>query len=131
MTSGLGGGGGGKGGSDIQQGPFSFGPSPFDLSQDYGAQQDNLTSLVNRYAQLGLGGSTMQGQDLSGTQLATQALIGNQQTQSVGNPATNPALQSPVTTPDTQSASSGSLQGLLNAGVNPGATTGGTTTKVG
>lgn len=118
MTSALGGGGSPK---DLQQGQFSFGPSQFDLGQDYAALGDNLTALVNRYAQLGLGGSTMQGQDLSGTELATQAMIGNQQTTSVQDAATNPALQPATTTPNIGAGSAGATAGLLGAGVNPGA----------
>ena len=105
----------GTGKGALQQGQFTYGPTPFDMQQDAAAQSDNLTSLVNRYAQLGLGGSTMQGQDLAGTQLATQALMGQQQTAEVGQAATNPALQ-PATTTPSSSSGLGSLLGTAGSG---------------
>jgi hypothetical protein len=91
-------GGGGKGSSsgyDVTSGggPFEFGPSAFDLQMIQDAVGQNVQSIQNRYQQLGLGGSTMEGQDVAGAQQMGQAEIGQQQTQDVSDPAFNPALQ--------------------------------------
>jgi hypothetical protein len=87
--------GGGKSGLDtnLQQGPFEFGPSQFDLGAIMNAVGGNQQSTTNRYNQLGMGGSTPELQDLAQQQNLGQAAIGQEQTADVGNPAFNPALQ--------------------------------------
>jgi hypothetical protein len=97
-------GGGAQGGFDVTGGganaPWSWGVSPFDQSAIDTATGQNATSITDRYNQLGLGGSTPEGQDLGSTPSLTggntaqgQALTGEEQTANVGNPALNPALQ--------------------------------------
>ena len=76
--------------------PFEYGPSPFDLSQLVAALGLNQQATTNRYDQLGLGGSTMEGQDLAAAGNEEQAAIGQEQTSTVTNPAINPALQPPL-----------------------------------
>lgn len=76
--------------------PFEMGPTPFDLSSISSSVSDNTQSVENRYNQLGLGGSTMEGQDVTGAQNMGTALTGQEQTQDVTNPALNPALQPPI-----------------------------------
>lgn len=102
------------GGNQFQQGPFSFGPSMFDLAQLLGAGTDNQTAITNRYDQLGLGGSTMEQQDIQGSQLQTNAAIGQEQVADVNNPAINTSLQTPVSTgnPTTASSISSLIKGL-------------------
>jgi hypothetical protein len=80
--------------------PWNWGVSPFDLSSIVQAFNNASTSTTNRYNQLGLGGSTMEGQDLGtipsatgGLAAASPAVIGEEQTANVGQPALNPALQ--------------------------------------
>ena len=89
-----------QGGVNVQGGgagaPFLFGPSPFDLSQLVAALGSNLTGITNRYNQLGLGGSTMEQQDLAAAPSQEQAAVGQEQTSTVTNPAINPALQPSV-----------------------------------
>jgi len=89
-----------QGGVNVQGGgagaPFLFGPSPFDLSQLVAALGSNLTGITNRYNQLGLGGSTMEQQDLAAAPLQEKAAVGQEQTSTVTNPAINPALQPPI-----------------------------------
>jgi hypothetical protein len=75
---------------------FQFGPSPFDLSQLVAALSSNLGTITNRYNQLGLGGSTMEKEDLAAAPKQEEAAIGQEQTQTVTNPAINPALQPPI-----------------------------------
>jgi hypothetical protein len=91
------GGGGTKGGYDVTGGgtnaPWTWGVSDFDQSQINAATGSNTEAVQNRYQQLGLGGSTMEGQDVAGAGEMGQALTGQEQTQNVGNPALNPALQ--------------------------------------
>lgn len=82
----------------FNQGPFSFGPSPFDSSMIQEALGSNLQAVANRYKQLGMGGSTPAGQDAGFQTLAANALTGQEQTADVTNPAVNTALQSPVQT---------------------------------
>lgn len=83
-------GGGSKGGS----GDFNYGVSPFDIQSVMNAVGTNEEAINNRYQQLGLGGSTMQGQDIEGAKEQGEATIGQLQTQNVGNSGLNPALQS-------------------------------------
>jgi hypothetical protein len=94
------GGSGSSGGFDVTSGgaglPFNFGPSPFDLSSIMSALGDNTQSVTNRYNQLGLGGSTPEQQDLTGQQTLTDATIGQEQTQTVADPAINTSLQPSV-----------------------------------
>jgi hypothetical protein len=73
--------------------PWNWGTSPFDLSSIDTAVDTSTSNIQNRYNQLGLGGSTMEGQDVTGAQDAGQAMIGQQQTANVGQPALNPAEQ--------------------------------------
>lgn len=113
---------GGKGGSgQQQQGPFEFGPSQFDLQAIMNALGTSETAMTNRYNQLGLGGSTMLQQDLGNAPSLTgglsneaMAMVGQQQTQDVGNPAFNPALQGATSTPQTGMQNLSSLTSLAN-----------------
>jgi hypothetical protein len=73
--------------------PWTWGVSPFDQSAIDNATGSNETATANRYHQLGLGGSTMEGQDAASVGEAGTAITGQEQTQNVGNPALNPALQ--------------------------------------
>ena len=80
--------------------PWNWGVSPFDLQSIVQAFNQASTATTNRYNQLGLGGSTMEAQDLGtapsvtgGLSTQEQALIGQEQTANVGNAALNPALQ--------------------------------------
>lgn len=93
-------GGGGKGNptSSLLTGggtgaPWNFGVSPFDQSTIDAATGGNVTATQNRYNQLGLGGSTMEGQDVAGATQAGTAMTGELQTANEANPALNPALQ--------------------------------------
>lgn len=78
--------------------PWNWGVSPFDQSQIDQATGANTTAMDNRYKQLGLGGSTMQGQDDAGIAQAGEAMTGQLQTQNEANPALNPALQPQLNT---------------------------------
>lgn len=86
-----------KGGYEITGGgagaPWNWGVSPFDQQAIDAATGSNISATENRYDQLGLGGSTMEGQDVAQAHEMGQALTGQEQTQNVGNPALNPALQ--------------------------------------
>lgn len=120
--SSMGGGGSSKGGTQVSQGPFEFGPSQFDLQAVMNALGQGQTATTNRYNQLGLGGSTMLQQDLGNAPSVTgglaneaQAMVGQQQTQDVGNPAFNPALQTPQTTPGTSLSSLGGIASSLGS----------------
>ena len=73
--------------------PWNWGVSPFDQSAIDSATGSNISATENRYNQLGLGGSTMEGQDVTQDQMAGTAMTGQEQTANVGNPALNPALQ--------------------------------------
>jgi hypothetical protein len=88
------------GGFDLMGGganqPFEYGPSPFSAGQIADAVGANTQAVQNRYKQLGLGGSTMEGQDVTGAQEMGSALTGQEQTQDVTNPAINPSLQPPI-----------------------------------
>jgi hypothetical protein len=96
-------GGGGKNGSAPTGGfqltgggaeaPWNWGVSPFDQSAIDTATGSNVTSTENRYNQLGLGGSTMEGQDVTEADKMGEAITGQEQTANVGQPALNPALQ--------------------------------------
>jgi hypothetical protein len=90
-------GGGSKGGYDVTGGgtdaPWSWGVSPFDQNQISMATGSNEQAIGNRYDQLGLGGSTMEGQDMTGATDMGEAMTGQEQTANVSNPALNPALQ--------------------------------------
>ena len=100
MSNSGGSGKGESGGFDVTSGgaglPFNFGPSPFDLSSINSATGDNTAAVTNRYKQLGLGGSTMEQQDLAGQDTIGQATIGQEQTQTVADPAINTSLQPSV-----------------------------------
>ena len=76
--------------------PWNWGVSPFDQSQIDQATASNKTAVTNRYNQLGLGGSTMEGQDIAGAGQMGEAMTGQLQTQNVVNPALNHALQPPI-----------------------------------
>jgi hypothetical protein len=111
--------------------PWNWGVSPFDQSAIDTATGSNVTSTENRYNQLGLGGSTMEGQDVSEADKMGEAITGQEQTANVGNPALNPALQpiinQLITNPQGQQQNSqlSSLAGkALGAGI--GDLTGGT-----
>jgi hypothetical protein len=82
------------------------------------AAGDNTQSVTNRYNQLGLGGSTMEGQDLTGQQKLEDATIGQEQTQTVADPAINTSLQPSVNqligVGSTQSANQGLTSALSN-----------------
>lgn len=78
------------GGADA---PWTWGVSDFDQSAIDSATGSNVSATQNRYNQLGLGGSTMEGQDVANDQTMGTALTGQEQTQNVGNAALNPALQ--------------------------------------
>lgn len=114
--------------------PWTWGTSPFDLNSIVQAFHQNMGSTKARYDQLGLGGSTMEAQDLGGAPSVTgglpqqeQALIGQEQTANVGQPALNPALQPQIQqfpNPQTASANSTALGQL--AGQALGSTLGGT-----
>lgn len=96
--SSKGGGGSAPAGGFLLQGggaeaPWTWGVSPFDQSAISDATGSNVTSTENRYNQLGLGGSTMEGQDVSEAEKMGTAITGQEQTQNVGDPALNPALQ--------------------------------------
>jgi hypothetical protein len=73
--------------------PWNWGVSPFDQSAIDTATGSNVTSTENRYNQLGLGGSTMEGQDVNQAEEMGTAITGQEQTANVGQPALNPALQ--------------------------------------
>jgi hypothetical protein len=95
--SGLFGGGEPKGGFQLTGGgaeaPWNWGVSPFDQETIDAATGSNVSATKNRYNQLGLGGSTMEGQDVAQAGEMGTAITGQEQTQNVGNPALNPALQ--------------------------------------
>src|SRR5580704_7203485 len=109
QSGGSGSGKGSSGGFDVTGGgaglPFNFGPSPFDLSSIMSATGDNTQSVTNRYNQLGLGGSTMEGQDLTG----------QQQTQTVSDPAINTSLQPSVNQLIGVGSTQAANQGLTSA----------------
>jgi hypothetical protein len=121
-SSAKGGSGSSGGGFDVTSGgaglPFNFGPSPFDLSSISSAVGDNTQSVTDRYNQLGMGGSTPEQQDLTGQDLLGQATIGQEQTQTVSDPAINTSLQPSVNSligvGSTQAANSGLTSALGN-----------------
>lgn len=76
--------------------PWNWGVSPFDQSMIDQATTSNTEAMTNRYNQLGLGGSTMEGQDLAQTALGGEAMTGQLQTANEANPALNPAEQPPI-----------------------------------
>jgi len=76
---------------------FSFGPSNFDVYRLGDATRSDLSSITNRYNQLGLGGSNAMSTDLTAVGPQSQAVAGAQETKDVTNPALNPALQTPIT----------------------------------
>jgi|SRR5580704_4265509 hypothetical protein len=119
QSGGSGSGKGSSGGFDVTGGgaglPFNFGPSPFDLSSIMSATGDNTQSVTNRYNQLGLGGSTMEGQDLTGQQKLADATIGQEQTQTVSDPAINTSLQPSVNQLIGVGSTQAANQGLTSA----------------
>lgn len=86
-----------KGGFQITGGgaeaPWNWGVSNFDQSAINAATGSNEQAVTDRYNALGLGGSTMEGQDVAQAGTMGEALTGQEQTQNVGNAALNPALQ--------------------------------------
>lgn len=124
--------GGGSSGFQVTGGgagqPFNFGPSPFDLSAIMSAVGDNTEAVTNRYNQLGLGGSTMEQQDLAGQDLIGQATIGQEQNKTVSDPAINTSLQPSINqligVGSTQSANQGlssALSGLASSALGSNA----------
>lgn len=80
--------------------PWNWGTSPFDLASIINAFNRSSAMTSARYAQLGMGGSTPEGQDLGtvpsvtgGLPQEAAAVQGEEQTANVSNPALNPALQ--------------------------------------
>jgi hypothetical protein len=138
-------GGGGKGGGSVPSGgfqltgggaeaPWNWGVSPFDQSAIDTATGSNVTSTENRYNQLGLGGSTMEGQDVTEADKMGEAITGQEQTQDVGNPALNPALQPTInqliTNPQGQQQNS-QLASLAGKAIGSGLGTGTTSAAAG
>jgi hypothetical protein len=116
-----------KGGFQLQGGgseaPWNWGVSPFDQTMIDQATGSNINSTENRYNQLGLGGSTMEGQDVAQQGEAGEAMTGQEQTANVGNPALNPALQPTINTliPNAQGAQEGSqLTALAGKAIGAG-----------
>lgn len=109
------GGGSSKGASgldtNLQQGQFEFGPTPFDVNTINDVIGQNTQATDARYAQLGMGGSTPNQQDDANQQLLGQAVQGQEQTQQVTDPALNPALQSAQTNLPTSSILSAEQSG--------------------
>lgn len=114
-------GSGGKTG--LTQGPFQFGPSPYDTSAIEAAIQGIMDpEITARYKQLGLGApgggaSTMQTQDLAQAGNLGNAAIGQLQTAEIGQPAFNPALQTPTTNQQGTVTGAG-IGTALGAGLN-------------
>ena len=120
-----------KGGYTVTGGgtgaPWNWGVSPYDQSAINAATADDSSMTQARYDQLGLGGSTMEGQDLGSQPSQTGgiaeenlAMTGQLQTQNVGNPALNPALQPQLNQyiPNAAGTQSlGQLAGLAGKGV--------------
>jgi hypothetical protein len=102
--------------TNLQQGQFEFGPSQFDLGAITDAVTGNTQMTENRYNQLGLGGSTMEGQDVTQEGDLGQAAIGQEQTSDVTNPALNPALQTAQTNLPTSSILGAEQQSSSNLG---------------
>ena len=94
--------------------PWNWGVSPFDQSLIDQGTTSNQTAVTNRYNQLGLGGSTMEGQDIAGASQMGEAMTGQLQTQNVGNQALNPALQPPINQIIGNVGSSGSNSALTS-----------------
>lgn len=103
--------------------PWSWGVSPFDQSAIDAATGSNISSTEARYNQLGLGGSTMEEQDINQAKEMGQAVTGQEQTQNVSNPALNPALQPDInqliTNPQGQQQSS-TLANLAGKAIGAG-----------
>lgn len=120
------GGGAPKGGYTVTGGgtgaPWNWGVSPYDQSAINAAVGDDTAATSARYNQLGLGGSTMEGQDLGTLPSQTggiagegEAMTGQLQTQNVGNPALNPALQPQLNQYISNPGGSSSLSSLAGA----------------
>lgn len=87
-------------GQDNQNGePWNFGVSPFDQFLVGQSTGENIAAMNNRYAQLGMGGSTPNQQDDAAAALQGSALTGELQTANEGNPALNPSLQPNIPNP--------------------------------
>ena len=97
---------------NIQPGPFTFGPTSYDLGLDQKAQSNSLLALTNRNKQLGV--QTQPG-DIRSIAQQGQALQGMQQLAEENQPATNPALQNVQTTPQQPSGVYGSLGSLAGS----------------
>ena len=123
--SGLFGSGGAKGTTPAFQlggggtgAPWNWGVSDFDQSLIDQGTASNKSAVTNRYDQLGLSGSTMEGQDVAGAGQMGEAMTGQMQTANVGNPELNPALQPPINSIIGnlgQSGSSSTLSSLASA----------------
>lgn len=120
------GGGSGKGGSGSGGGQYNYGVSPFDINAIMSAMGLNEQAIGNRYDQLGLGGSTMQGQDIGTTPSITggaagqgAAALGQLETANQGSAALNPAQQSNAQTLSNQ-AQAGSALGSLSSLIGSG-----------
>lgn len=96
-----------KGGFNVTGGGdpsmWNWGVSPFDKQAIDTALTGSEGTTKARYDQLGLGGSTMEQQDLGNAPSVTgglpaeaSAVLGQEQTANVGNAALNPALQTPI-----------------------------------
>nr|HEV8010856.1 hypothetical protein [Bradyrhizobium sp.] len=109
--------------TNLQQGPFEFGPSQFDQGAIDAATQGNQATTAARYNQLGMGGSTPELQDLASAANLGQATTGQEQTQDVNNPAFNPALQTPQTNIPTSAVLAANQQNI-QAGQQAGAAAG-------
>lgn len=108
--------------------PWNWGVSPFDQTQIDQATASNTSAIDNRYKQLGLGGSTMQGQDDANAAAMGQAMTGELQTSNVGQPALNPALQPQLNTiigPGGQNTQSTALSSLAGKALGSAAGTAG------
>jgi hypothetical protein len=110
--------------TNLQQGPFEFGPSQFDQGAIDAATQGNQATTTARYNQLGMGGSTPELQDLANQANLGQATTGQEQTSTVTNPAFNPALQTPQTNIPTSAVLAANQQNI-QAGEQAGAAAGG------
>lgn len=110
-----------KGGVNVTGGgtnaPWTWGVSQFDQSMIDAATGSNQTAVENRYNQLGLGGSTMEQQDVAGAGQMGSAMTGQEQTSNVSNPALNPALQPQLNSLIGTGGGGGSDKGGLLGGI--------------
>lgn len=95
--------------------PWNWGVSPFDQSQISEATGANVGNIENRYQELGLGGSSMEQQDVAGAEQMGEAMTGQLQTQNEANPALNPALQPQLNTVISGGGNNQTLSSLASA----------------